>query len=109
MAISISGDAGETFSQPIAVDDGSPAGRVDLLLFEDGSALVCWLEKLPEGGAVRVRRVRLNGKSGVYQAGVFLFVGENHAGSREIFHDAPSPRGQTALFQRLLDGTVIAL
>ena len=44
------------------MDDGNPAGRVDVLLLDDGGALVCWLEKLPEGGAVRVRRVRPDGK-----------------------------------------------
>jgi hypothetical protein len=57
-----SDDAGETFGQPITVDDGNPAGRVDVLLLDDGGALVCWLEKLPEGGAVRVRRVSMGGK-----------------------------------------------
>jgi hypothetical protein len=60
--VAFSGDAGESFSQPIAIDDGNPAGRVDVLLLDDGSAMVCWLEKLPEGGAVRVRRVRPDGK-----------------------------------------------
>jgi hypothetical protein len=60
--LAFSGDAGETFSQPVAVDDGNPAGRVDVLLLDDGGAMVCWLEKLPEGGAMRVRRVRPDGK-----------------------------------------------
>jgi hypothetical protein len=60
--LAFSDDAGETFSRPIAIDDGNPAGRVDVLLLNDGGALVCWLEKLPEGGAVRVRRVRPDGK-----------------------------------------------
>ena len=60
--LAFSSDAGETFGQPIAVDDGNPAGRVDVLLLDDGSAMVCWLEKLPDGGAVRVRRVRPDGK-----------------------------------------------
>jgi hypothetical protein len=60
--VAFSNDAGETFGQPVAVDDGNPAGRVDVLLLDDGSAMVCWLEKLPEGGAVRVRRVRPDGK-----------------------------------------------
>ncbi|HEY9433863.1 MAG TPA: hypothetical protein VI260_20575 [Blastocatellia bacterium] len=44
------------------MDDGNPAGRVDVLLLDDGGALVCWLEKLPEVGAVRVQRVRPDGK-----------------------------------------------
>jgi len=60
--LAFSDDAGETFGQPVAVDDGNPAGRVDALLLDDGSALVCWLEKLPDGGAVRVRRVRPDGR-----------------------------------------------
>lgn len=30
---------------------------------EDGDALVCWLEKVPGGGEVRVRRVRPDGKA----------------------------------------------
>jgi sugar lactone lactonase YvrE len=60
--LAFSNDAGETFGQPVAVDDGNPTGRVDVLLLDDGGALVCWLEKLPEGGAVRVRRVRPDGK-----------------------------------------------
>jgi len=43
----------------------SPAGTgssVDISLLDDGGALVCWLEKLPEGGAVRVRRIRPDSK-----------------------------------------------
>jgi hypothetical protein len=60
--LAFSHDAGETFGQPVAVDDGNPAGRVDVLLLDDGGVMVSWLEKLPEGGAVRVRRVRPDGK-----------------------------------------------
>jgi hypothetical protein len=60
--LAFSNDAGETFGAPVTIDDGNPAGRVDVLLLKDGSALVCWLEKLPDGGAVRVRRVRPDGK-----------------------------------------------
>jgi len=59
-----SGDAGETFSEPIKIDDGNPAGRVETLLLSDGSAMVVWLEKLEGGGAVRARRVWPDGKRG---------------------------------------------
>ena len=62
--VAFSGDAGETFGEPIRVDDGNPAGRVDVLVLPDGSAIVSWLEKLSGGGGVRVRRVRPNGKRG---------------------------------------------
>jgi hypothetical protein len=55
--LAFSNDAGATFGAPIVVDDGNPAGRVDVLLLADGGAMVCWLEKMSDGGAVRVRRV----------------------------------------------------
>lgn len=61
--LAFSSDAGERFGEPINVDDGNPAGRVDVLMLDDGSALVSWLEKMEGGGAVRVRRVHPNGKS----------------------------------------------
>ena len=60
--LAFSKDAGESFSEPVVVDDGNPAGRVDVVLLADGSAMVCWLEKLPGGGEVRVRRVKPDGK-----------------------------------------------
>jgi hypothetical protein len=63
--LAFSNDAGATFGAPIVVDDGNPVGRVDVLLLADGGAMVCWLEKLSDGGAVRVRRVhpqQLGGK-----------------------------------------------
>lgn len=61
--LAFSSDAGESFGAPVSVDNGNPAGRVDVLLLNDGSALVCWLEKLPDGGEIRVRRVRPDGSS----------------------------------------------
>lgn len=60
--LAFSDDAGETFNESVIVDDGAPVGRVDVLLLADGSAMVCWLEKLSGGGEVRVRRVKPDGK-----------------------------------------------
>lgn len=60
--LAFSNDAGASFGEPITVDDGNPAGRVETLLLADGSALVCWLEKIQGGGEVRMRRVRPDGK-----------------------------------------------
>lgn len=57
--VAFSTDAGATFSAPIRVDMGAPAGRVDVNLDKDGSAIVTWIERL--GGdvaAVQARRVR---------------------------------------------------
>jgi hypothetical protein len=60
--LSFSANAGESFGEPITVDDGNPVGRVETLMLADGSALVCWLEKATGSGSVRVRRVYPDGK-----------------------------------------------
>jgi hypothetical protein len=60
--LAFSNDAGARFSEPVVVDDGAPLGRVETLLLDDGSALVCWMESTPEGGAIRLRRVRAGGQ-----------------------------------------------
>jgi len=68
--VAFSDDAGHTFGAPTRVDNGAPAGRVDVVLQPDGSALVSWLERTAapgaqgggaEGAEVRVRRVRPDG------------------------------------------------
>ncbi|HYJ89652.1 MAG TPA: sialidase family protein, partial [Pyrinomonadaceae bacterium] len=62
--VAFSEDAGATFGNPIQMDDGETVGRVDALLLQDGSALVCWLSGNAEGGAIKVRRVRADGTLG---------------------------------------------
>jgi hypothetical protein len=67
--VAFSDDAGDSFSTASRVDNGNPAGRVDVVLQADGSALVSWLERTAapggqsggEGAEVRVRRVRADG------------------------------------------------
>jgi hypothetical protein len=59
--LAFSDDAGASFGEPVVVDDGKPLGRVETILLDDGSALVCWLEGTPEGGEIRLRRVRQDG------------------------------------------------
>lgn len=54
-------DAGATFGPPLAIDDGNPPGRAEVLLLDDGSALVCWLARSDDGGAVRLLRVAPDG------------------------------------------------
>jgi hypothetical protein len=56
--VAFSDDAGGHFRDPVRIDDGVPAGRVDVVLLNDGSALVSWLERTGGDGAeVRIRRV----------------------------------------------------
>jgi len=60
----LSHDAGERFDAPIAVDDGQPLGRVDVLALGDGGALVSWLEAVGGGAQLRLRRVGRDGSRG---------------------------------------------
>ena len=63
--VAFSGDAGAKFGAPVRVDGGSPAGRVDVALLADGGALVTWIERVGgDTAAVRVRRVRRDGRTG---------------------------------------------
>ncbi len=47
-----SSDGGKTFSRPLRVDDGNPLGRVDVVMLDEESALVSWLER--DGDHVRI-------------------------------------------------------
>lgn len=59
--VAFSYDAGATFGAPVRVDDGNPAGRVGLQLF-DGAAYVSWLERGNADSAfVKLRRVARDG------------------------------------------------
>ena len=59
--IAFSTDGGATFGPPFRLDEGDPVGRVDVLLLEDGIALVSWLERTADGAQVRARRVSAAG------------------------------------------------
>jgi hypothetical protein len=63
--LAFSDDAGASFGAPIRVDGGNPAGRVDVAVIDDGSALVTWIERTGgDTAAVRSRRVHQDGKIG---------------------------------------------
>ena len=52
--IAFSNDRGASFGAPMPIDLGGPAGQVDLLQLEDGSALVSWVELTAAGEALLV-------------------------------------------------------
>lgn len=54
-------DAGRTFGDPIRLDHGDPLGRVDVVLLDDGSALVSWLERTEDGARILLRQARPTG------------------------------------------------
>ncbi|HEX5731860.1 MAG TPA: sialidase family protein [Blastocatellia bacterium] len=59
--LAFSTDAGANFGNAIRVDDGSPLGRVEVVLLGDGAALVTWLERTEKGAEIRARRIRADG------------------------------------------------
>lgn len=63
--LAFSQDGGATFQPPVRIDDGRPLGRTDVVLTEDGSAVVLWLEETGNGvGELRLRRVYRDGSAG---------------------------------------------
>ena len=61
--VAFSHDGGATFGAPVRVDDGNPAGRVDVEFDGTGRALVTWLERASnEGAEVRLRFVSPDGE-----------------------------------------------
>lgn len=61
--VAFSSDAGESFGSPIRIDDGQPAGRVDIEFLPDGTALVVWLELTEEAAELRARRISSGGRT----------------------------------------------
>lgn len=59
--LAFSKDGGKGFGAPIQVDGGEPMGRVDVVLLEDGSALVLWIESQPRDARILARRVMPDG------------------------------------------------
>ena len=63
--LAFSENGGAAWRAPIQIDDGNPAGRVDVELLTDGSALVTWIERTGgEVAVVRARRVSAAGRAG---------------------------------------------
>lgn len=61
--VAFSDDAGDTFGAPTVVDEGSPLGRVDVVLRADGGADVLWLEEATgeEAATLRLRTISTEG------------------------------------------------
>lgn len=63
--LSFSGDGARSFGAPVEIDEGDPAGRVDVVLLDGRNAVVSWLERTGGGGAeVRARVVSADGRLG---------------------------------------------
>lgn len=53
-----SADGGESFDKPVKVDEGNALGRVDVVMLDDKSAMVSWME----GAVIKAARVYRDGK-----------------------------------------------
>ena len=50
-------DGGATFKDPVSVDEGKPIGRVDLLMLDEKTAMVSWME----GSDIKAVKVNVDG------------------------------------------------
>lgn len=62
--VAFSEDGAVTFGPPSRVDEGQPAGRVDVVMLDDGSALVTWIERTEAGARILGRRAAPGGSVG---------------------------------------------
>jgi len=62
--LAFSQDAGRSFAAPIEVASGDLAGRVDVVLLEDGRAVVSWLQQSPAGAEIRAQPFDRDGAAG---------------------------------------------
>lgn len=62
--VAFSSDGAVTFGSPVRVDEGRPAGRVDVAMLDDGAALVTWLERGATGTRIMGRSAEPGGGTG---------------------------------------------
>ncbi len=56
-----SNNNGQTFNEPIKIDDIYPLGRVDIEMLNSGTALVSWLDRVNDETLIQLQRVHING------------------------------------------------
>ncbi len=59
--VSVSGNAGFQWLAPGRVDDTAPLGRIGLVLLDDGSQLVSWVERVQNEPVILLRRISPRG------------------------------------------------
>lgn len=65
--VAFSADRGKTFGQAVRVDDMASLGHVGVVLLDDGSAVVTWIEFGDDGARLRARRVEPSGTKSAAQ------------------------------------------
>jgi len=59
--VAFSMNGGNTFEKAIVISDSNPSGRVDLIVLDDGSALMSWLETSGDETMIKACRANQNG------------------------------------------------
>jgi hypothetical protein len=62
--LALSRDGGRSFAAPIEVASGRIAGRVDVVLLDDGRAVVSWMAESPSGTELKAQPFKDSGPSG---------------------------------------------
>ena len=55
--VMFSDDGGETFNSPIRIDEGKAIGRVDIVMIDTKSGMICWME----GSVIKAARIYKDG------------------------------------------------
>ena len=53
-------DGGATFKEPIQVDEGKPIGRVDIVMLDEKTAMISWME----GSTIKALKINADGTKG---------------------------------------------
>lgn len=96
-------DGGVTFGEPVLVDDAQPLGRVDIVMAQDGGAVVSWLGTSDTGAELRWRKVSADGPAGPIRM-VSTTTARRSAGVPRMIR-----RGDELLFVWVEDGEVSGL
>jgi hypothetical protein len=62
--VSFSNDAGKSFSAPVRIDEGRPAGRAAVAAAPDGGGVIAWIERGEKQSKLLARHVSSDGRLG---------------------------------------------
>lgn len=60
--VALSRDGGLTFAAPVRVDHGNPLGRADILVLDDGTPVVAWMEESGDGAEILFQEMDWDGE-----------------------------------------------
>lgn len=73
--LALSADAGKSFGEPIEIDADGSFGHVDLVLTDEGDAIVSWLRSDADRVAITLRRITAEGVVGEAQTVAHIDIG----------------------------------